>query len=147
MQLQASTSDYLPDQVTPDQPKHGKRSLNRSVGRDLAMRSGAPVDLVHLARHTLGNRDLEREVLVLFQRQSACYVRRLKMADNTEEQCAAAHIIKGSSRGIGAWRVADLAEAVEAAYMEGRIDADLLVDHLSSAIEDANAYIGELLSA
>lgn len=105
-----------------------------------------PVDLVHLARHTLGNRDLEQEVLTLYQRQSACYVRRLKIADTTEEQCAAAHIIKGSSRGIGAWRVARLAEAVEAAYNDGQIDADVLADQLVAAISEANSFIKQVLS-
>jgi hypothetical protein len=31
-----------------------------------------PIDLVHLARATLGDRSLEREVLQLFDRQSPC---------------------------------------------------------------------------
>jgi len=113
----------------------------------LEPKSDAPVDLVHLTRHTLGNRDLEREVLSLFQRQSACYVRRLKAADNCDEQCAAAHIIKGSSRGIGAWQVARLAEAVEEAYSEGQLEAELLADQLSSAVDHANRYISDLLAA
>lgn len=117
------------------------------LGNLMTPTGSAPVDLVHLARHTLGNRDLEREVLSLFQRQSACYVRRLKMADTTEEQCAAAHIIKGSSRGIGAWRVAELAEGVETAYVNGQIDADMLAEQLSNAIDDTNKYIADLLAA
>ena len=107
--------------------------------------SEAPVDLVHLARHTLGNRELEQEVLQLYCRQSACYVRRLRVADTAEERCAAAHIIKGSSRGIGAWRAARLAEAVESAYADGQLDADQLADTLVDAIDETNTYIRTML--
>lgn len=148
MQVQASSSDLRPQEAAPT-PRDGLdgNDHQRPAARDPALQCDAPVDLVHLARHTLGNRDLEREILVLFQRQSACYVRRLKVADSREEQCAAAHIIKGSSRGIGAWRVASLADVVEAAFTEGHLDAGTLVDQLASAIEDANNYIGGLLAA
>ncbi len=37
-----------------------------------------PIDLVHLARTTLGDRALEREVLQLFDRQSSILIARME---------------------------------------------------------------------
>ena len=92
-----------------------------------------PLDLVHLARMTLGDRDLEREVLQLFVRQSAQLIARMAGADVVSVG-ALAHTLKGSARGLGAWRVAEAAEAVEQA------DADTLaarVAVLRAAAEEA----------
>ncbi len=101
--------------------------------------TGHPVDLVHLARHTLGNRDLEQEVLRLFVRQSVVFLGRMKTAENDEKRANAAHTIKGSARGIGAWQVAEHAEIVEGS------GADASLTALESAIDEANNYINSLL--
>ena len=68
-----------------------------------------PIDLVHLARMTLGERSLEREVLQLFDRQSTLLVARMRSAPPAAI-AALAHTLKGSARGIGAWRVARAAD-------------------------------------
>ena len=101
-------------------------------------------DLVHLARHTLGNRELEHEVLRLFERQSVIYLSRLKGADKETECCRAAHTIKGSARGIGAWRVALIAEALERnpTPVSG---ARKMIQDLEQAIGEANGFIREIL--
>ncbi len=100
-----------------------------------------PVDLVHLARHTLGNRDLEREILQIFVRQSALYMDRLRGAKTGTERQMAAHTIKGSARGIGAWEVADLAEVIES-----RNGAREAIKALAASIEKTNRFISGLLS-
>ena len=66
----------------------------------------------HLARMTLGDSRLEREVLELFLRQAALMLRRIGAAPPALA-AAAAHTLKGSARGIGAWRLARAAEAFE----------------------------------
>src|ERR1044072_5968845 len=68
-----------------------------------------PIDLVHLARTTLGDRSLEREVLQLFDRQSALLIARLHSA-GPDGVAMITHTMEGSARGIGAWRVARAAE-------------------------------------
>src|ERR1700754_1999927 len=73
-----------------------------------------PIDLVHLARTTLGDRSLEREVLQLFDRQSTQLIERMRSAA-PDVLAMLAHTMKGSARGIGAWRVARAAEALERA--------------------------------
>lgn len=105
-----------------------------------------PVDLVHLARYTLGSRSLEREVLALFQTQSIIYLNRLKQAMNEKSWHDAAHTIKGSAKGIGAWQVVASAEAAEC--IRGKIPAKKrksVVAALEDEIQEANSYISSLL--
>jgi HPt (histidine-containing phosphotransfer) domain-containing protein len=101
-----------------------------------------PIDLVHLARNTMGDRSLEREVLQLFDRQSALLIARMRAAA-PGGIAMLAHTLKGSARGIGAWRVARAAEALEAAC--GSSDCDGALDHLAAATEEARVVIAELL--
>jgi len=72
------------------------------------------IDEEHLGRMTLGDRSLEREVLEIFARQTTLTLRRLAGAEPARA-AAAAHTLKGSARGIGAWRVAQAAERLEQA--------------------------------
>jgi HPt (histidine-containing phosphotransfer) domain-containing protein len=103
-----------------------------------------PIDLVHLARMTLGDRSLEREVLQLFVRQAAVLLGRMDAAE-PNAIAALAHTLKGSARGLGAWRVACAAEAVELA-------PDMAPDALATAlsalrvtVEQAETVITDLL--
>jgi len=102
-----------------------------------------PIDLVHLARATLGDRSLEREVLQLFDRQSALLIARLRNA-GPDGVAMIAHTLKGSARGIGAWRVARAAEAVELA---GGTESDAALERLAAATDEARAVIADLLKA
>ena len=63
---------------------------------------------------TLGERSLEREVLALFDRQTELLLPRIRGAGRPAA-ATLAHTMKGSALGIGAWRVARAAEAVEQA--------------------------------
>ena len=106
-----------------------------------------PVDLVHLARYTLGERSLEREVLVLFHAQCEINLQRLKEAVDDKAWADAAHTIKGSAKGIGAWPIAKSAESAEAlkgaARENGCRDA---LEELEILTGEAKAYIESLLT-
>jgi HPt (histidine-containing phosphotransfer) domain-containing protein len=104
-----------------------------------------PIDLVHLARTTLGDRALEREVLQLFDRQSDILIARMRTAAPAA-MAALAHTLKGSARGIGAWRVARAAELLELAGASGSSTSEAL-DGLSAASDEARTVIAELLRA
>ena len=110
-------------------------------------RMSAVIDDTHLARMTLGDRRLEREVLELFVRQTTIMLGRIVGAQPAMA-AAAAHTLKGSARGIGAWRVARAAELVEnAASGEGAEGAmDDAVTELKSASLEASAAIGSRLT-
>jgi HPt (histidine-containing phosphotransfer) domain-containing protein len=104
-----------------------------------------PIDLVHLARMTLGDRGLEREVLALFDRQATVLVSRMR-ASPPAGVTSVAHTLKGSARGVGAWQVAAAAEAVEVAAA-GAGDLSAAISRLATVAEEARAVIAELLRA
>jgi HPt (histidine-containing phosphotransfer) domain-containing protein len=79
------------------------------------------IDEVHLQRMTLGDRSLEREVLKIFARQTILTLERIAGV-GPARAAAAAHTLKGSARGIGAWRVAQAAERLEQAAAAGEGD-------------------------
>jgi HPt (histidine-containing phosphotransfer) domain-containing protein len=62
---------------------------------------------------TLGDADLQREVLTLFIAQSTALVAELSLLPADTK--AIAHKLKGSARGIGAFAVAGCAERLERA--------------------------------
>lgn len=102
-----------------------------------------PIDLVHLARATMGDRSLEREVLQLFDRQSTLLIARMRAAA-PGGVVTLAHTLKGSARGIGAWRVARAAEALEVA---DALEVSSALDRLAAASDEARAVIADLLRA
>jgi HPt (histidine-containing phosphotransfer) domain-containing protein len=105
-----------------------------------------PIDLVHLARMTLGDRSLEREVLQLFDRQATLLIARMRSAA-PGGAATLAHTLKGSARGIGAWRVARAAEALELAGAANAGDVVGALERLAAATDEACAVIAELLRA
>ena len=114
--------------------------------------SSRPVDLVHLSRYTLGERDLEREVLELFCSQSVIYLERLRQAQSNKDWIDAAHSLKGSARAVGAWRAAQAAERAEALSV-GALSGDALaqsraarISEIESSLREAEAYIVSLLN-
>lgn len=79
-----------------------------------------PVDLVHLSSQTMGDRDLEREVLGAFLAHADIYLDTWKTARNADARHRAAHSLKGAARGIGAWKLAEIAEKAEQKGFSGR---------------------------
>jgi Hpt domain len=87
-------------------------------------------------------------VLQLYLTQADLLLGRMLRADMGPMQAAAvaalAHTLNGSSRGIGAWQVADAAAAVEADAAQGR-DVAAAVERLASAVRTAQVHIAELV--
>ena len=110
-------------------------------------RKPAVIDQDHLVRMTLGDRRLEREVLELFLRQTTIMLGRIVGATPLEA-AAAAHTLKGSARGIGAWRVARAAECLEYAAdgVRGAGELDEAIAGLEAASLEASAAIGARLT-
>jgi HPt (histidine-containing phosphotransfer) domain-containing protein len=72
-----------------------------------------PIDLVHLATQTMGDKLLEIEVLQMFARQTRQLMKELS-SENADIRTATAHRLKGAALAVGAFGVAQNAEAVEA---------------------------------
>jgi HPt (histidine-containing phosphotransfer) domain-containing protein len=101
-----------------------------------------PIDFEHLQRMTLDDADLEREVLAMFAAQAAGLIGTL--ATFPRNAGALAHTLKGSARAIGAFRVADAAEALEAAMLRGGDSAQALAE-LNDAVAQARTAVDALL--
>ncbi len=114
-----------------------------SVGAKPAIAAGGcTIDVEHLARMTLGERSLEREVLALFDRQAEMLLPRIRRGEPALA-AASAHTLKGSAVGIGAFGVARAAEAVEQAKDGSFLAA---VERLAAVLEETKAEIARLLA-
>ena len=69
-----------------------------------------PIDIAHLKRMTLGDAGLEREVLAMFAGQAVRLIEAL--AALPADAAEIAHTLNGSARAIGAFKVAEAAEAL-----------------------------------
>ncbi len=70
------------------------------------------IDLAHLERITFGDRGLRRSVLALFRDEYAGVADRLRSAEAAGPRDEA-HRLRGASAGIGAFRLAAVAAAIE----------------------------------
>jgi HPt (histidine-containing phosphotransfer) domain-containing protein len=104
------------------------------------------IDLSYLARMTFGDRNLERELLELFDRQASMLIARMHASD-AAAVASLAHTLKGSACGIGAGNVARAARAAELAAGGAAAECSAAIDRLAAAIEEARALIAELLRA
>ncbi len=110
-----------------------------------------PIDRAYLARFTLGNAALEREILELFAGHMPLYLEQLRSAVDRKQWMLAAHTIKGSAMAVGAQQLASLAQAAE------RLDVDALsaeaqylrreaADAIAAASDEACRYIACLFA-
>ena len=96
-----------------------------------------PIDLVHLAHQTMGDKSLEAEVLQMFARQARRLVQEMATAE-AGTLGAAAHRLQGSAKAVGAFKVAAAAEALE--HQPG--DAALLASVHAAVVDAENFIIG-----
>lgn len=101
------------------------------------------VDLVHLRRYTMGNRELEREVLGLFIAQAAANLATLRETTSPKVWREVSHTLRGAALGIGAWQVAKCSQEVEASQLSETSRAGL-IPNLDHAVSEAVAFIARL---
>jgi HPt (histidine-containing phosphotransfer) domain-containing protein len=94
------------------QTNSGVVAFSMPGGETCAKARTRPVDLVHLAKQTMGDRALEQEVLALFVQQTRLVRDKIASA-SVPERLRLAHGLKGSARGVGAFSIADCAAEIE----------------------------------
>ena len=104
----------------PDNSRTARPSHNR------------PIDLVHLAAQTAGDKNLEADVLQLFAKQARTALHELASADQKGVK-ATAHRLKGAASAVGAFTVAKLAGELEDKAGDAALDADLLLCQVVTA--------------
>jgi HPt (histidine-containing phosphotransfer) domain-containing protein len=140
------TADTTHATATESSKRATEQAASVSAGHSAPPLSpGQPaVDLAHLARMTLGEKGLEREVLELFQRQADMLLARMAV-EEPRMVSAFAHTLAGSASGIGAWKVAEAATALErAAAVPGTGALATLIDHLAAAVAEVHAAIRDM---
>ena len=95
------------------------------------------IDLVHLARQTMGDRALESEILGMFAKQMSS-ARQSMAGANADERKRLAHAIKGTARSVGAFDVAEVAERIERAPLNASLINDL-GSEIARALDFINA--------
>jgi HPt (histidine-containing phosphotransfer) domain-containing protein len=111
-----------------------------------------PIDDDHLDRMTLGDIALEHEVLAMFSAQAVGLIARLvtlpsdgrSSEGRSSEGLALAHTLKGSARAIGAFRVGDAAEALEAALRNGHDPSEAMAGVKDTVAEARSAIDARL---
>jgi HPt (histidine-containing phosphotransfer) domain-containing protein len=102
------------------------------------------LDRAHLARMTFNDRNLEREVLQLFDRQAELLMQRIRSSEPAAI-ATLAHTLKGSAAGIGAGQVARAAEATELSASRTPRKCSLAIDQLAEAVDEIRGQIATLL--
>ncbi len=105
------------------------------------------VDFAHLERYAGGDMALVEEVLGLFREQAEIWVRLLDPAAPGEAWRDAAHTLKGSSVGVGAFALAEACAAAEQAAGAGVGERTVMLERirtrLDAALADVAAYLHE----
>jgi HPt (histidine-containing phosphotransfer) domain-containing protein len=104
------------------------------------------VNFKHLETYAAGDQAVVDEVLAIFREQAAMWIRLLDPAAEGEGWRDAAHTLKGSALGVGAFALADECEAAELADADPGRRASLLESvrtELDRALADIAAYAHE----
>lgn len=108
-------------------------------GGDAFGRAGRrPIDMGVLARQTMEDRALEREVLALFAYQAVAACKALRLGSEDDRR-RLAHGLKGSAGAVGALPIADCAEAIEAAPGD-----TALLKRLEGLVDEARDFIAAI---
>lgn len=105
-----------------------------------------PIDRAHLARYTLGNVELELEVLELFADQARTCAAALQTPMTTADWRSTTHTLKGSALAVGAWDVAERAQDAEAACEAGPEIRSAILSKLDSVVDVACRHIDRLVA-
>ncbi|MGE0499408.1 MAG: Hpt domain-containing protein [Rhizobiaceae bacterium] len=115
-----------------------RATFDRPGGESCVRATSRPIDFAHLSRQTLGDRDLEREVLGLFVQQAVAARETIAKAPPVD-RFHAVHALKGSARGVGATLIAECLDE-----LEDRPDDSVIVTRLSRLIDEVRDLVSAI---
>jgi HPt (histidine-containing phosphotransfer) domain-containing protein len=105
------------------------------------------VDFAHLERFTAGDAALIEEVLGIFREQAGMWLRLLDAGAPAQAWKDAAHTLKGSALGVGAFELAEACAAAEAErdgeFGRREVLVGRIRDAADRALTDIAAYLHE----
>ena len=105
------------------------------------------IDEAYLDQQTGGDRELAREIIGLFRDQVRQQYAVITGRGDLRARCDAAHTLKGSSRAIGAWKVAAIVQDIEGALADPATpDLEMLFRRFDAAILAAEAAMTDILA-
>lgn len=110
----------------------------------------ATIDLEHLAKYTGGEKDLNGEILRLFDSQIASMVTELNgllASRDAKRWREIAHTIKGAARGVGAFEMGEAAARAEPVNPADSAQARAAVQKLEEEAQTVRAFIATYLAA
>lgn len=105
----------------------------------------AVVDLAHLDQYTLGDRDLQAELLQLFRDQLKSQAEELLSCTDAAAWKSAVHTLKGAARSIGAGQVAEVAQAMELVGFSDEAERAAILSRLVAVRAVFEAQVDEYL--
>lgn len=105
------------------------------------------IDIDHLRRFTLGDRELEAELFELFLGQVPTSLTQMQQSKTVESWAFAAHSIKGAARAVGAMKIAQLASEAEDLEFENSAARDAIIVDLTQALADVHAFVRDTVES
>lgn len=108
------------------------------------------IDLEHLAKYTGGEKDLNGEILRLFDTQISTMVAELNgllASQDVKRWREVAHTIKGAARGVGAFEMGEAAAKAEPVNPADDAEARAAIRKLEQEAQTVHAFIATYLAA
>jgi hypothetical protein len=124
-----------------------RNSANKTKdsARSRAAIQRGPLDMIHLAKQTLGDKGIEEEVLRVFDDASRTYFARIETSTNVADLMVHLHTLSAAAAGVGARAIADLARMVEEDLKDGKpVDPERIED-LHMAVVECSQWIERVL--
>ncbi len=106
---------------------------------------GDVIDLEHLNQYTLGDRELQSELLQLFRIQLMNQTKSLVSCDTENNWKSGTHTLKGAARAVGAWQVCEVAEAMEQISFADEQGRSAVLERLTAVRAVFEAHVGQYL--
>lgn len=139
LMLDSQSNESIPSQTARTRDQSISRRGAAAVRAEDDPAEASPIDYVHLARYTMGDAELEREILHLFRDQLPDLMNTLAASTNAGEAWRqTAHALKGSALAVGAQRMAREARAAEECTPQS---CRTVLTNITAAAEELIAHI------
>jgi chemotaxis protein histidine kinase CheA len=105
-----------------------------------------PIDLMHLAAQSLGDKSLELEILRMYDQIVAVHFERLMLTTAVPDVLVHLHTLKAASTGVGAWSLAEHAHVMETELRAGEgVNSERIAD-IHMAVVEVRDFIAERIA-